>query len=382
MLASLLLSLTVAQPFQLGTNLPINAPHNAINHVECIFKQINVPFKLQKLPWLRAKREVQLDRLDGYFTANLLSQMQEYGELSAPMFLENWYWFTHADSASIAEHDLRYGVVRGSHQADWYQLSNRKIEVEVNTTQELIKVFKKQRVDRILLDLEEFEFNAVQLQIKPDEYTQTFYRYVPLGLFAANKTLKEFPDFLSAFNSHISSCSQSPFILSKIEKLTLVNVLLEQIKQLANSDNVQQAVMKSNQKPLAQQDLDELDNQWAQQVRNNTPILAERYLKLEGSQFLQVWQKQMQGVITEIIVTDKQGKNVIISEVTTDYWQGDEAKFLNMYQQDDDYYIDTVEFDESTKHFQVQFSVPIFDEKNQHMGVLILGVDIEKALSK
>lgn len=382
MLASLLLSLTVAQPFQLGTNLPINAPHNAINHVECIFKQINVPFKLQKLPWLRAKREVQLDRLDGYFTANLLSQMQEYGELSAPMFLENWYWFTHADSASIAEHDLRYGVVRGSHQADWYQLSNRKIEVEVNTTQELIKVFKKQRVDRILLDLEEFEFNAVQLQIKPDEYTQTFYRYVPLGLFAANKTLKEFPDFLNAFNSHISSCSQSPFVLSKIEKLTLVNVLLEQIKQLANTDNVQQAVMKSNRQPLAQQDLDQLDNQWAQQVRDNTPILAERYLKFEGSQFLQVWQKQMQGVITEIIVTDKQGKNVIISEVTTDYWQGDEAKFLNMYQQDDDYYIDTVEFDESTKHFQVQFSVPIFDEKNQHMGVLILGVDIEKALSK
>ncbi|GGE95767.1 cellulose-binding family II protein [Pseudoalteromonas gelatinilytica] len=382
MLASLLLSLTVAQPFQLGTNLPINAPHNAINHVECIFKQINVPFKLQKLPWLRAKREVQLNRLDGYFTANLLSQMQEYGELSAPMFLENWYWFTHADSASIAEHDLRYGVVRGSHQADWYQLSNRKIEVEVNTTQELIKVFKKQRVDRILLDLEEFEFNAVQLQIKPDEYTQTFYRYVPLGLFAANKTLKEFPDFLSAFNSHISNCSQSPFVLSKIEKLTLVNVLFEQIKQLANSDNVQQAVMKSNRQPLAQQDLDQLDNQWAQQVRDNTPILAERYLKLEGSQFLQVWQKQMQGVITEIIVTDKQGKNVIISEVTTDYWQGDEAKFLNMYQQDDDYYIDTVEFDESTKHFQVQFSVPIFDEKSQHIGVLILGVDIEKALSK
>ena len=74
--------------------------------------------------------------------------------------------------------------------------------------------------------------------------------------------------------------------------------------------------------------------------------------------------------------------SVAISEVTTDYWQGDEAKFLNMYHQDDDYYIDTVEFDESTKHFQVQFSVPIFDQKNQHMGVLILGVDVEKALSK
>ena len=145
---------------------------------------------------------------------------------------------------------------------------------------------------------------------------------------------------------------------------------------------MQQAVIKSNRQPLAQQDLEQLDHQWAQQVRDNTSILAERYLKLEGSQFLQVWQKQMQGVITEIIVTDKQGKNVIISEVTTDYWQGDEAKFLNMYQQDDDYYIDTVEFDESTKHFQVQFSVPIFDKENQHMGVLILGVDIEKALSK
>ncbi|MCG9709557.1 MULTISPECIES: cellulose-binding family II protein [unclassified Pseudoalteromonas] len=382
MLASLLLSLTVAQPFQLGTNLPLNAPHNAITHVECIFKQINVPFKLQKLPWLRAKREVQLNRLDGYFTANLLSKMQQYGELSAPMFLENWYWFTHADSASIAEHDLRYGVVRGSHQADWYQLTNRKIEVEVNTTQELIKVFKKQRVDRILLDLEEFEFNAVQLQIKPDEYKQTFYRYVPLGLFAANKTLEEFPEFLNAFNSHISSCSQSPFVLSKIEKQSLVRALFEQIKVLANAELVQQAVKKSNRQLISSEELEQFDNLWEQQVIDNKPIMAESYLKLEGSQFLQVWQRQMQGIITEIIVTDKQGKNVIISAVTTDYWQGDEAKFLNMYQQDDDYYIDTLEFDESTKHFQVQFSVPIFDEKKHQIGVLILGVDVEKALSK
>lgn len=381
MLASFLLSLTVAQPLQIGTNLPINVPHNAISHVECIFKQINVPFKLHKLPWLRAKREVQLNRLDGYFTANLLSQMQEYGELSAPMYLENWYWFTHADSVTIAEEDLRYGVVRGSHQADWYQLSNKNIEVEVNTTHELLKVFKKQRIDRILLDLEEFEYNAVQLQIKPDEYAQAFYRYVPLGLFAANKTLKEFPEFLNIFNSHISSCSQNPFILSKIEKLTLVKVLLEKIQHLASSEQVQQAVIKSNREPIDIKQLEQIDQQWAKQVIDNKPILAERFLKLEGSQFLQVWQKQMQGLITEIIVTDKQGKNVIISEVTTDYWQGDEAKFLNMYLQDDDYYIDTVEFDESTKHFQVQFSVPILDDENQHIGVLILGIDIEKALS-
>ncbi|MET6760221.1 hypothetical protein [Pseudoalteromonas sp. NCIMB_1079] len=83
-LFTLLLGLT--EPLQFGTNLPTTAPNNAVNQVECILFEMGAPFQLQTLPWLRARREVKLERLDGYFTTHLMPEMKAYGRISSPIF--------------------------------------------------------------------------------------------------------------------------------------------------------------------------------------------------------------------------------------------------------------------------------------------------------
>ena len=69
-----------------------------------------------------------------------------------------------------------------------------------------------------------------------------------------------------------------------------------------------------------------------------------------------------------------------MSKLTSDYWQGDEDKFNKVFTHLDDYYFNTVECDASAHHFQEQLSIPVFNKNYNHIGVLILGIDVEKML--
>ena len=67
---------------------------------------------------------------------------------------------------------------------------------------------------------------------------------------------------------------------------------------------------------------------------------------------------------------------------TTDYWQGDEAKWKDTFHNDKgSLYIGPVELDESTNTKAVQISVPVLD-KGKIIGVLIVGIKLSFIASK
>ncbi len=81
--------------------------------------------------------------------------------------------------------------------------------------------------------------------------------------------------------------------------------------------------------------------------------------------------------IAEIFVMDNRGANVAMTEKTSDYWQGDEAKFQKSY--DDGrgaVFIDEVEFDTSTQAYLVQASFPVKDGGTV-IGAITVGIDID-----
>lgn len=374
------LFLNLAEPLQFGTNASLSTPDNAVDQVQCILHNMNAPFELQALPWLRARREVKEKRLDGYFTTHLTSEMSHYGQLSSPIFLENWYWFTHPKSISKDPSKLRYGVVHGSYQANWFKTQKITSLVEVNSLQEIVNVLHHHRVDKVLLDLDDFNLAANNLKIDPSIYKKAFYRYVPLGLFAANKLIDAHPKFLERFDETIPQCAPDPFSLSHTEKEQILAKLFSATEQLISAPLVVEAVKHSNNKKIAQEQIYKQDKIWIEEVKNNNPTAANKMLEQPVSQYLKSWQMQFNGVITEVIVADKQGKNVAISKVTSDYYQADETKFNQIFNKQLNYHFDFVEYDASTHHFQVQLSVPIKNKAKHHSGVIILGVDVEKAL--
>lgn len=80
----------------------------------------------------------------------------------------------------------------------------------------------------------------------------------------------------------------------------------------------------------------------------------------------------------EIFVMDNQGANVAMTDKTSDYWQGDEAKFQKSFAGGTGaVFVDEVKFDASTQAYLVQVSVPVKDGATV-IGAITFGIDVDK----
>jgi hypothetical protein len=83
------------------------------------------------------------------------------------------------------------------------------------------------------------------------------------------------------------------------------------------------------------------------------------------------------GFYAEIFVMDDKGATVCMTDKTSDYWQGDEAKFQESYKGGAGaVFVDDVEFDESSQTYVVQASVPVKDG-DEVIGALTVGIDVD-----
>ena len=97
------------------------------------------------------------------------------------------------------------------------------------------------------------------------------------------------------------------------------------------------------------------------------------------STFLKAKQAAGNGLYTEIFVMDNKGLNVGKSNITSDYWQGDEPKWQETYSKGaGSIHISEVEEDESTQTYQSQLSLPIVDPATQAViGAITIGINVE-----
>ncbi len=79
----------------------------------------------------------------------------------------------------------------------------------------------------------------------------------------------------------------------------------------------------------------------------------------------------------ELFLMDNQGANVAMTNKTSDYWQGDEAKFTESFKNGQGaVHIGNVEFDESAQAYLVQVSVPVMDG-TQAIGAITIGINVD-----
>lgn len=372
----------------LGTHSPVDGNSSqqpaasSQQQINCIMQQTRQPYTLQVMPWRRARQEVKMDRIDGYFTAMPNDDMNDFAQLSAPLFLENWYWFWHQRHAGPdSKEPIRYGAILGSHQADWLAQHEHKPDVEVNDLAQLVQLLNIGRIDILLADLDDFNEVARRLKIDSTEFHQRFFRYVPLGVYFAHKALQQRPGFIAQFNAATHLCASAPFALSTAEQQLILSKLLADVQQLARLPLLRQRLQQQNQPEVDLSAMLLLDSQWQQQLlASPDDSLAAKMLSSAASEVLQQWQTQYAELVTEVILMDQHGANAAISRVTTDYWQGDEMPFLGIFEQQAAYFIDVVEYDQSTRRFQVKLSVPVSDGQ-RHIGVLSVGIDVERALA-
>ncbi len=146
-----------------------------------------------------------------------------------------------------------------------------------------------------------------------------------------------------------------------------------------NNPVVIDAVKAQNAKNagLSQADIDVQDKQWRAEVKSGAGPLVDATLGNALSTYLKKVKEDGQGLYTEIFVMDNKGLNVGQSDVTSDYWQGDEAKWQKTYLVGADaIHVSDVEQDESTQVFQAQVSLPVVDG-GQVIGAVTVGVNVD-----
>ncbi|MGQ9747336.1 MAG: PDC sensor domain-containing protein [Candidatus Caldatribacteriaceae bacterium] len=139
-----------------------------------------------------------------------------------------------------------------------------------------------------------------------------------------------------------------------------------------------EAVKIQNEKGVSLEEIQAFDAQWIA-----TPGVADfmkPFLENECAQHLLEFQKT-NSYFAEIFVTDNQGALVAATNKTSDYWQGDEAKFTECYRDGKGtLYFGEVEFDESAQTYLVQVSVPVV-EGEQTIGVIVVGIEVDTFLA-
>lgn len=131
---------------------------------------------------------------------------------------------------------------------------------------------------------------------------------------------------------------------------------------------------------ITEADIETMDQTWRAEAEAGSGEMIDGVLSQDLSAWLAELKNASDGLYTEIFVMDAHGLNVGQSDVTSDYMQGDEAKWQETYLVGPDaVFIDELEFDESTNAFQSQVSATVTDpETGEAIGAITLGVNVEK----
>ena len=126
--------------------------------------------------------------------------------------------------------------------------------------------------------------------------------------------------------------------------------------------------------------IDELDKTWRAQADAADQPMIDAALDSEVSGYLMDVQDGSDGLFTEIFVMDAKGLNVGQSDVTSDYWQGDEDKWQQTYSVGPGaVHISELEEDESTQTVQSQVSASVVDpDSGAVIGAVTFGVNVDK----
>lgn len=156
------------------------------------------------------------------------------------------------------------------------------------------------------------------------------------------------------------------------------------VREWVRSQLVIDAIREQNARhsTLTQSDIDAMDRQWRAETSAAERPMIERALANAVSQFLVHARDQEHGIVTEVFIMDNRGLNVGQSDATSDYWQGDEAKWQRTFLQGPGaMMIDDVELDESTQTFQSQLNMSITDPATgEVIGAITVGIDVESII--
>jgi hypothetical protein len=158
--------------------------------------------------------------------------------------------------------------------------------------------------------------------------------------------------------------------------------IIEQVRSYLAADIVQMSVKDQNQRNTERSDDDiaEMDAVWRKETESKAKPLISATLSNPLSAYLTRLQAHSDGLFTEIFVMDDKGLNVGQSTISSDYWQGDEAKWQKTYSVGaGSIYVDEPEYDADLKAWLVQLNVSVDDTSGKRaIGAATFQINISE----
>jgi hypothetical protein len=147
---------------------------------------------------------------------------------------------------------------------------------------------------------------------------------------------------------------------------------------IAQDPAVIAALREANAGPApGPEEIARLDRDWRAQVGTADAPLVEAVAASPASAVLRAAREDSAGLLTEIFAMDAAGLTAAMSDPTSDYWQGDEAKWRETYPAGPGaVHVSEVEFDESAQTYQAQVSLTVADGM-EALGAMTFGVNVE-----
>jgi len=177
----------------------------------------------------------------------------------------------------------------------------------------------------------------------------------------------------------VATASGAQQDISDSELEELLHVKVRTVQHMALNPLLVRAVRQQNATGLTPEEIARREKAW-RATKELTPFKLSLQTSPAG-RFLKQ-QVQRSTSFNEAFLTDNQGANVAAFPATSDYWQGDEDKWINAFNEGDGrVYIGGLKLDESTNTVAAQVSAPVLD-RGKTIGVLVVGVTINYLQTK
>ncbi len=361
----------------------MGATGTTVSTLECISRAIGWRNNIRVVPQNRAIHALELGIVDGIFAIGESSRLEAYASATAPIALEKWYFFTRRPIADF--HSARLSAIAGSNEARWLRRHDYPVLIEATSTEQLLALLDRKRVDAIVVDwhvMASYLKSRGAYPATPDaQFQSTFIRFAPLSLYVSQRFTARYPEFLGQFNHHLDGCVSTDFELLPPEQRELETLARSLLRDLRSTVDVTANILARDRHETLASILN-LDSQWQALAPYAPSQLANQLLTRPVSRQLAKWQAGTNGLVSETFLMDDLGAITALSQLTSDYWQGDEAKFRALTDQPTDrLVVSPIYFDDSSKRFQVTVSQAVISPATgKFIGAIALGLDVERAL--
>lgn len=163
--------------------------------------------------------------------------------------------------------------------------------------------------------------------------------------------------------------------LSDTELRDLLKIKIRTVQHMALNPTVVRAVRRQNSETLSVGEIKERDKNWS--GTDELTTFKRSLQENTAGRFLRRHVSREDASFNEAFLTDNQGANVAAYPATSDYWQGDEDKWAESFNEGEgQVFLGDLELDESTQTYAVQVSAPVLD-RGRTIGVLVVGVTLD-----